>query len=186
MERQNHLREQKKEEREKHGNREHSYHKRKKAETYSEFNAFANRTAHEVQNKHTYSIQQLRDMPKNTSAKSLGIKECRIRKRNGKSGDHIFVHCIDDLKKAKEDKKEDQRNQLATNTDSNSAAVILAKVELANKLGQAEGLKNAQEANKFMRTDTDQSEEVMTYSRQAQYRCLNRAGPFSPDRVPRS
>ena len=193
VDRQNHLRDQKKEEREEHGNRDlinpsrdHSYHKRKKAEPYSEFNASANRTAPEDQSKYTYSIQQLRDMPKNTSAKSLGLKECRICKRNGKCGDNIFVHCIDELKKAKGEKKGDQRNLLATNPDSTSAAAILAKVELAYKLGQADGLKNAQEANNFMRTVADYSDEIITYSRQVQYNCMNRAGPFSPERVPRS
>ena len=85
-------------------------------------------------------------MPRITSAKSLGLKECRICKRNGKCGDHIFVHCIDELKKAKTEKKGDQRSLLAS--DSNSATAVLAKVELAYKLGQAEGLKNAQEAHK--------------------------------------
>ena len=68
LKRQNHLREQKREEREEHGNREHNYHKRKKAEPYSEFDAFA-RTASEDPSKHQYTIQQLRDMPKNTSAR---------------------------------------------------------------------------------------------------------------------
>ena len=56
VERQNHLREQKREEREEHGNRKHNYHKRKKAEPYSESNAFA-RTATEDPNKHQYTIQ---------------------------------------------------------------------------------------------------------------------------------
>ena len=78
VERQNHLREQKREEQKEHGDRELSYQKRKRLESYSEFNAFA-RTGQEDQRKHTYSIQQLRDMPKNTSAKSLGLKEASMQ-----------------------------------------------------------------------------------------------------------
>jgi hypothetical protein len=145
IERQNHLREQKKEEREEFGNHEH----KRKTNPSTEFNAFA-RTG---QGKPKYTIQQLRDMPKNTSAKSLGISECRICKRNGKCPDHIFVHCIDELKKAKTEKKDEQRN-LSTNNNE-SANSIMAKVELAYRLGQAEGLKNAQEANKFLAAASD-------------------------------
>ena len=123
-------------------------------------------------------------MPKTTSAKSIEIRECRICRRNGKCGDHIFVHCIDELKTAKHEKKADQRNLLAS--DNNSATAILAKVELAYKLGQAEGLKNAQEAHKFMATATNQHEDASNYSRQAQYRFMNRVGPFSKENIPRS
>jgi len=182
---QNHLREQKREEQKEHSDRELSYQKRKRPESYPEFNAFT-RTQQDEQRKPNYTIQQLRDMPRNTSAKSIGIRECRICKREKKPSDHIFVHCIDDLKRARGDKREDQRNLAAANTDDTSAATILAKVELAYKLGQAEGLKNAQEANKFMATATDQSDSASNYARQAQYRFMNRAGPFSPARVPRS
>ena len=167
IERQNHLREQKKEEREEFGNREHGYHKRK-TNPSAEFNAFSNRADPEEKSKHSYTIQQSRDMPRTTSAKSLGINGCRICKRNGKCADEIFVHCIDELKKAKTEKKGDQRNLLTSNSDS--ANTILAKVELAYKLGQAEGLKNAQEAHKFMAAAPDQSDDASTYARQAQYR----------------
>ena len=185
IERQNHLREQKKEEREDFGNREHGYHKRK-TNPFAEFNAFSNRADPEEKSKHNYTIQQLRDMPRNTSAKSIGISRCRICKRDKKPADHIFVHCIDELKKARSDKREDQRNLAAANTDNTSDATILAKVELAYKLEQTEGLKNAQEANKFMRAASDQGDQASNYSRQVQYRCMNRAEPFSTDRVLRS
>ena len=57
IERQNHLREQKKEEREELANREHNnqsnYHKRKKSESYSEFNAFARTQQDEQRNPTT-------------------------------------------------------------------------------------------------------------------------------------
>ena len=140
-------------------------------------------------------------MPRDTSAKSIGIRECRICKREKKSSDHIFVHCIDDLKKARGDKREDQRNLAAANTDNysaateqrnlstsdnNSATAILAKVELAYKLGQAEGLKNAQEAHKFLAAATNQQDDASNYSRQAQYRFMNRTGPFRKHSIPRS
>ena len=188
VERQNHLREQKKEERDEFANREHTnqstHHTRKKSESYSEFNAFA-RTREDERGKYKqYTIQELRDMPRNTSAKSIGIRECRICKREKKPTDHIFVHCIDELKMAKQDKKADQRNLMTS--DNDSATAILAKVELAYKLGQAEGLKNAQEANKFLAAATNQQDDASNYSRQAQYRFMNRTGPFSKQSIPRS
>ena len=94
------------------------------------------------------------------------------------------MHCIDELKKAKTEKKGDERNLLTSNSDSANA--ILAKVELAYKLGQAEGLKNAQEAHKFMAAAPHQNDDASNYSRQAQYRCMNRVGPFSKENIPRS